>query len=75
MLAGSADRRDVAAVVDLARCAVILQRGRCAQRRVIAVPQCDVVRAHQAFHGIGQVLRLQISKLALLCATSISNRL
>ncbi len=58
----------VAAIVDLPDRAVILRRRRSAQRSVVAVPQRHIVRAHQPFHRIRQVLRLQVGKLALLRA-------
>ncbi len=60
------NRGYVAAIVDLVHHAVVLRRGRIRQRSVVALPQVDVVRAHQAFDGVGKVLRLEVSELALL---------
>ena len=68
MLSVVRDRGRVAARGDLAGRAEILRRRRRAQRRVVAVPQRDIVRAQHTFHRVGQVLRLQIGELALLRA-------
>ncbi len=60
--------RHVPAIGDLAHDAVVLRRGRVRQRRVVTLPQVDIVRTHQAFDRVGQVLCLKIGELALLRA-------
>ncbi len=48
--------------------AEVLCRGRRAEAGVVAVPQSDVVGAQNAVDGVGEILGLQISELALLLA-------
>src|SRR5260370_7497343 len=60
------DRHRVATSGNLATRAEVLRSRRRAQTRIGAVPQRNIMRPKNTIDGVGQVLRLQISKLALL---------
>src|SRR5260370_17124717 len=63
-----AERQRVARGSDLPTSAEVLCSCRRAKTRVRTVPQSNIMRPKNTIDGVGQILRLQISKLALLLA-------
>ena len=68
MLCARADRHRIAARSNLPARAKVLRSRRRAQARIRAIPKRNIMRPQNAINGIGKILRLQISKLALLLA-------